>query len=511
MSVVVITVKEPGQSPINITTSCVFARTSFEQQMNAVPGTFEIWVRDRDQTLSFGTGWEVALTIDGLPMFGGYVTQVSMTHFVEAADTSDLPGYQLRAWVLRGSDYNIVFDKRVVRNTADYLHSIDIPTTTDDDILTQMIDDFADMSDFSTAGIVGTTTIAGGDILEQGQPLRKEFESLSLFSGSVWYIRGDKVVIYQPYEDVEKRWGFSDNPNNGAITASPAAYQGVTRGFREVEANEDGSFIVNDALVWGGSEWAGTAGGTVFARVQNATSQSTYGRWQMAETHFGDRKYAGQGQVDARADVIINGPPGANALGQTKGLRFSQWQFEFTWFSHQVPLLTGTPDHIVAGDLVTIVMDVFSVTKLLPLRSLRITFPDAFSGNPAGHTEADRVVEFHGTFGLQLSDPFTLWRYIMTNSDRVRNTTPVFVNSGSPSTFFGAFFSGAPTPSPNGSTTVFSVTFPYLPGSLQVYKNGLLMIPGVNYTESDPEASDFTFTVAPLTGDVLWVICYTSN
>jgi hypothetical protein len=369
------------------------------------------------------------------------------------------------------------------------------------------------MTDFDASGIQSIAQIDRGDILEQGQPLRKEFESLSLFGGAVWYIRGDKVIIYAPYEDVEKRWGFSDNPNNAPITDSPDEYQGATRGFREVEASEDGSFIVNDALVWGGSEWAGTAGGTVFARVQDTASQDTYGRWQMAETHFGDRKYHGQGQVDARADVIINGPPGANALGQTKGLRFSQWQFEFTWFSHQVPLLLGTPDHIVAGDLVTIDLDVFSVTKLLPLRSLHITFPDAFHG---GHTEADRVVEFRGTFGLQLSDPFTLWRYIMLNSDRVRTTTPVFVNQDSPSTFYGAFFSGKAFAAngdgePDGSTTTYTLSFPYLPGSLQVFVNGLLQIPNVDYTESDPAESDFEFTVAPGIGDTVWAICYTSS
>ena len=68
---------------------------------------------------------------------------------------------------------------------------------------------------------------------------------------------------------------------------TPATFQGATTGFRQVEATEDGSFLANDALVWGGSKFAGPAGATVFDRVEAGTSESDHGRWQYSETHFG--------------------------------------------------------------------------------------------------------------------------------------------------------------------------------------------------------------------------------
>lgn len=46
-----------------------------------------------------------------------------------------------------------------------------------------------------------------------------------------------------------------------------------------------------------------------------------------------------------------------------------------------------------------------------------------------------------------------------------------------------------------GSGATFTCTAPYAPGTLRVYKNGLLMNPGAgnDYTESDPAAGEFTF------------------
>jgi len=509
MATVQILVTEPGGSPVDITNSVMFRETSFEQQMNAVPGSFRVKVRDPDQVWDFHTGWEIELLVDGITMFGGYVTQVGLIHQAPAADTSDLMSYDLRAWELRGADYNIIFDRRVWRDTADYLSYIDLSAfTTDGAILTELVDNYADLSDFDSSGIEAIATIAGGDLIEQGQKLRTEFEQLSFFGAAVWYIAPDKTFIYKPYEDVEKRWGFSDVPNFNAITTSPASYQGALYPFREVEGQEDGSYIQNDALIWGGSKYAGS-GGTVFARVQDATSQTTYGRWQIGETHFGDGKYAIQDQVTARANVIVNGPPGADSYGQQKGLRYTQWQFSFTWHSEDVPFLTGTPDHIVPGDNVTIVMDTFGVTKLLPVRTLRTTFPDAqaVAGDPN-----DRVVQFQATFGLQLSDPFTLWDYLLNAEQRIIDTiqtTQAVVTSSSTATTYGASFTGEPTPATDGAETTFAIPFGYISGTLQVYLNGLAQRPTTDFTESDNVAGEFTLTSAPLSADNLYVVCFT--
>jgi hypothetical protein len=495
---------------VDITSSVMFGTASFEQSFGGVPGTFQFTVRDPSRTLSFTTGVEMSLAVDGIIMFGGYVTQVSMGHMAPAADTSNLSTYNLRTWTLRGTDYNIIFDKRVFRNTADYLKRIEVSNTMDGAILRNLVTNYSDCSDFTTTGILDIATMpTAGDVVAQGTKLRTEFANISFFGGAIWYIDGSKNFIYAPFEDVEKRWGFSDQPNNAAITVSPNSYQGATRGFRQVEAQEDGTFIVNDALIWGGSQFAGAAGGTVFSRQQDATSQTTYGRWQMAETHFGETHYKTQAGVDARADVIVEGPPGVDIYGQQKGLRYSQWQFTFTWFSVDVPLLSGVPNHLVAGDIVTIVMNVFGVTKLLPLRTLRTSFPDALvvDGDPS-----NRVVQFDGTFGLQLGDPFTLWRYILANQDRAASTvsdSPTAVGDGSTTTVYGAIGQFVPTPACDGATVLFTIPFGYVPGTLVVYLNGLIQRPTTDFVETDYVAGTFTLTSAPISTDNIVVTCLT--
>ncbi len=513
MSGIAIVITPPGGSPVDITDDVVFKSTSFAQQMNAVAGQCRVLVRDPNRTLSFETGAEISLEVDGVLMFGGYITSVDMGSFAPAADTSDLDNYYLRTWTLMGVDYNILFDKRVWRNPADYLSFIDLSSfTTDGAILREAVDNYADMSGFDSSGIEDVATISTGDALQQGDKIRKEFESLSLFGGTVWYIAPDKTIIYKPYDNAEKRWGFSDDPNKTPITVSPDEFQGATFAFREVSGSEDISYMVNDALVWGGSEWAGASGSsggeTVFARVTDSASITANHRWQLGETHFGERNYAIQAQVDARANVIVNGPPGADALGQTKGLKAPQWQFDFTWLSEDVPLLSGTPDHIRAGDLVAINLSVFGVTKLLPLRELRIDFPDAFEN------DSTHLVRFHGTFGLQLSDPFTLWRYLLSAQARVTaalagSTTLNVVDNTSTSAAYGSLYSGVPSPAPDNTTTVFTIPFGYITGTTQVYLNGLIQRLGTDYTESDEEAGQFTMTSAPLTTDNLIVSALT--
>lgn len=510
MSTVAITITAPGGSPVDYTDAAVFERCTFTTQFNAVAGQFTVVIRDPARALSFVTGSEVLLEIDGSPMFGGYVTAVEMGSFAPAADTSDLATYELRTWTLTGVDYNIIFDKRVWRNTADYLSFIDLApfgSTMDGDQLKAAIENYADLSDFSDSGIVNIADVFVADALQQGETIRGEFERMSAFGGAVWYASPAKVFVYKPYDDAVKRWGFSDNPNKTPLTVVPSTYQGSTWPFREVAGTEDGSYMVNDALVWGGSQFAGPSGGTVFARSQDATSITNHHRWQTAETHFGERLYSIQDQVDARADVIINGPPGADATGQQKGLKNPQQQFTFTWFSADVPTVSGVRDHVVAGDILNIELSVFSVTTLLPLRQLDIEFPDALEDDDT------HLVQFRGTFGLQLSDPFTLWRYLLSTTSRRAsvNPTPTIVSDSSTVTVYGATYSGVPTPAADGSTTVFTIPFGYITGSTQVYLNGLIQRLGTDYTESNSATGEITFVSAPLATDNIEVSALTLN
>lgn len=485
----------------DVTSLVIASSARFEVASNATPGSCEFRVRDPNGTVSILIGAEIILTVDGVPLWGGYVTQTDRTF----AFPVDVPSFASRIWVVRGVDYNILFDRRVLRNPSDLLHLIEtglpLGSTQDGDVLRLAVTNYADMTGFDASGILDVATLPGsGTIkLQQGWKLRQLFELYAQYSGAVWYIDPTKVIRFAGLESAEHRWGFSDAPNNGTITQNPSQYQGVTIGFRDGTFTEDGSQIVNDAFVWGGSEWSN---GTVAARSTDANSIATYGRWQYAETKFGELGFGIQSGVTARADAIVFGPPGADSLGQQKGLRYSQWQARFTWFAHRVPLLGTTPNHVTPGALVRIDLTTFSKTLILPCRSLQISFP---SLDETGNA----YVEITGTFALQQSDPWTLWRYIRRNEERITTTALAIVTNSSTSAPYGAIGRFVPSPSPDGTTTVFTVPFGYIQGSGTLYLNGLAQRVGTDWLESNPESGQITLTSAPLASDNLLFVCRT--
>jgi hypothetical protein len=433
-------------------------------------------------------------------VWAGFLMQVGRDYAFSADNTTNISTYKNRIWVLRGVDYNTLLDRRVWRNTADYLHQIALPGAggqKDGTILKNLLTNYADLSGFDVTTEVDDITypINHNDpsvtlYVQQGLKIRETMKTYAMNSGAVYYFRPDKKFVWKSLESVQKNWGFSDQPN-GTTTIGP----------RDMDSIEDGLPIVNDALEWGGSEWAGS-GGTVFAREENLASQSAHGRWQMGETHFGEDGMGIQAGVDARAAAIVNGPPGANALGQEKGLRFAQWSFSITWWAHDVPLVGGVPDHLRVGDLVTISMAVFGVTKVLPLRRLTISFPNL-------DKNGNGIAQFKGDFGLQVSDPYTLWRFLLGAERRARVNTFSALDNTSSFTVYGAAFQGSPVEAPNGSRTVFHIKFGYINNLLSVYKNGLLLSAETDYTQSNPETGEFTMAVAPASTDKLYVLART--
>lgn len=501
-----------SQNGTDISDHILISQSRFQALANAVPGTFEIVCKDLTQELSFTTGDEITLDVDGRRLYGGYVMEVGRTHAFDADNTDDEDAYQNRLWRISGVDYNVLFDKRVIRDTGDYL-SNDFATFAgseyDGDLLTELLDNYIDVpAGFNTSFYMdnvaqpvpsGTGT---GLYRQQGTKLREQFTNFAQWSGAVWYISPNKNFHWHSLESIESRWGFSDQPNNDTITSDPG-FQDAYYGFREVAGTEDGSPIVNDALIWGGGVFAGS-GGTTFAREENTASETAHGRWQVAETHFGEPGYGGGGGEDARASAIVNGPPGADALGQLKGLRYSQWDFRFAWHAKDVPLISGVPDHLTVGDLVHIQMNTFDITKLLPLRSLTITFP---TNDVTGETH----VRFDGEFSLNIDDPFTLWKYLLNRQKDTRTDVVATSGGGTTTTVYGALYHGVPTPDPDGVTSVFAIPFAYIATTIEVYVNGLLQEPNDNYTESDPAAGEFTLDFAPDTDDELFVIARTLN
>lgn len=551
-SVVQITYDNAG-TPLDITNDVIFEDASFEYQMNAIPGTFSFRVRDPNQTHAFITGREIRLYIDGVPMFGGYIQRIGSTFPFPADDTSSPTTYTKRIWRLEGVDYNILFDNRMLRMPSNYLGHIPDETgyakeTMDGWVLRKMLADFCDFP----SGFDITTRIDDiGPVIptyeeteeetffyqQQGTKIREQFQERAARSGAVFYIGPEKAVHYHAFENVYKRWGFSDNPNNNAITGTASDYVEpiATAGFQEVSVTEDGTLLINDAMVWGGGAPASDT--VVFARYQDAVdgvvevadrvyaqtgnpipanSIAIHGRWQFAETRFNDINILDLAKN--RAEEIIYGPTGTDRLGQAKGLRYPQWQCEFQWFAHDVPTIAGVPDHVKAGEIVKVELQTFDMVgddqfygaKFLPCRTLRINFP---SLDETGGT----YVHFSGEFSLQYTDPIALWQTILG-----RPSSPYTVNvitgvsNASTSTSYGDYGSFYAYEAADGARTVFSMVLAdgttrvaYIANTLIVYVNGLAQVRGTGYFETSPSTGEFTMGFAPEAGAQILAICRT--
>lgn len=513
---------DPSGSNLDITSNVMFEDATFEAQMNAVPGTGSFRVKDPARTYSFVTGREIQLWVDGTQVWGGYIRRVNRTFPFMADDTSSPSTYENRVWHIEAVDYNILLDSMIIRNTASYTTHVPNSTgydkgTMDGWALWKMLYSYTDFPQKSAFGITSnrndatfiddvTTVLPSTSSLrfkynQQGTPIRVQFEERAKMAGAVFYISGDKKIHYHAYEAVEKRWGFSDNPNYNAITTDPASYQGADWGFHGVTGEEDGSLITNDVLIYGGSP-IGSNGSVIYCRLEDATSQADHGRWQLSETHFNEPGFGVQSGVDGRADVILRGPPGAAGNGLLKGLRYSQWSFQFEWWADKVPTLGGYPNHILAGDIVRVELEAFGVSQYAPCRTLRITFPELDSDGKA-------YTLFSGEFSFSYTDPIALWRGLLGAKTGEVGVLIATVGDSSASAQYGDFGSFTPEPAPDGLTALFDLPadFGYIANTLVVSINGLTQRRGMDYMETDPLLGEFTLTSIPIASDTLEATC----
>lgn len=493
--------------------SVLFRSAWFESQLGAQPGQFEFTVKDPDQTLSFSTGKQIRLVIDGQALFGGYVFQVSKRFAFPADDTVTAgPGaVKTRMWRLRGVDYNILFDRRYLYNVANPRQIIPAASSSLQDgqivqLLTSSYLDLADDNMDTTTHVfnVGDPTpdnpSTGYGFNSVGTAWRKEMHAVSAHSGAIWYLApgatfGSIDLYYRGREVSTPGWGFSDTPN------------GVTTyGFRELEYTEDASNLVNDALVWGGNPYGitGTTATLTFGRAQDTDSIDDFFRSQRAEQKFGDEGYITDNACEVRANVIVWGRADANpnpgATGEdsadpARGLRVPQKFLRLVWFGDDVPTV------LIPGSVITVDLNTFGEEATLPVRNIRIRF------------ESPSIVRYEGYLGIQTDDPFSLWRYMEGVIDRGGTTgsllTPVSDGSA-PATVPGTEVCMTPLESANGSRTVFTLTDAYQAGSTRVWVNGLRWRPGIEYQETGALAGTFTFFDPPATGDNIWV-CYTTS
>lgn len=491
------------QNGVDITSRVEFASASFEAQMGAVPGEFEFDVKDEDQSFSAVTGDEITMDLDGVRLFGGYVMQASLKHHFPADDTVTIaPGDNPnRLWTLRGVDYNILLDKRILRDLSNLLKipdPIGPAPIYDSDVLPTLLSTYFDAADISTANAtpVFQYTAATGDPrgyqpLAQGTTLRASIESLAIW-GAIYYIDALKNLQFGTAETTEALWGFSDTPDNGVIPDDFSTKP--LHGARDIEVIEDGSLIINDAFVWGGSEWAGN-GTTVVGHVTNPTSVADHGLWQYAETHFGETGFKIQAGVDARANVIVtDNVAGTDPGGVTRGYVRPQYSVKLTWFERNVPFvpMDVLRAYFKPGALVPFEFNTLGISLTLPMRQIRITFPGL---NPDGSP----VPQFDGLASLQLSDPYYLWQYLL----RKHPTTQLISSGTGGSLPYGSKVFLTPDPAMDGVETVFTIPISYISGTTEVYIDGQRFF-SPDYTETDPEAGEITFATAP-TGTTLVV------
>ena len=411
----------------NVTNRVVYASAYFESQQNAIPGTFEITLKDPERDYDPpDTGTSITMELDGTRHFGGYVTQVTRKFAFPADETPT----DSRLWVLRGVDWNILFDKRVTRNTANYTRHLPKfhGNLFDGQLIRNFVDDYLDLPDaFDTDTYVDNVAypffITSPDATrvgawkQQGTPWRDQMELMAQWSGAVWYIDPDQNLHYHAIEDSSAPFGFSDEPD-GVTTIGMRDVTATTRG---------GPQLTNDALVWGGSEWSEDV---VFAREQNSSSISDHGRWQKAEHHFGEDGYKLQAGVDARAELIVEGGATAVGAGFNPGEAYPQHDLTLTWFGENQP----PGQQIRAGQLVTTSLNTFGGgfdPMILPMRSIRITFPGV-NQNGEGH------VQLTGSMGLSLGDPFSIWGHLR-RLRRQRNAVVSVALSTTTETTYGGF------------------------------------------------------------------------
>jgi hypothetical protein len=243
---------------IEITGDVVWAQTEFTQMAKTGPGSFRITLKGDHP--EFRAGEEIHLEVDDLRVFGGWVTGVERGYFFDAAVAPKT--------VLVGTDYNILFDRLVMRNYGAELTAGEElicglwstgtkpmmgayhnwPTfpegVLDSEIIGTvmryyMLPDLPMAFDY-TSGVETVDTpapVAPWALPEAGSALRRLFQSISQITSAVWYIDAYMVLRYHDRSTINAPYPVTDGL--GGISS------------RDMTVTTDISSMTNDVLVWG--------------------------------------------------------------------------------------------------------------------------------------------------------------------------------------------------------------------------------------------------------------------
>lgn len=241
--------RNPARTWVDITGDVIWSGTQFAQQARTGPGTFTITLKGAQ--VAFKGGEEIHFEIDGLRVFGGWVADVQKDSFF--AD------YEEPRTTLHGTDYNILFDRIMIRNypwefatygaTGDtsglYRSWPPFKKGTMDDAMIRAVFSRYVAPDLPpefnwTDGVDAISTpapIAPWVMPEAGSTLRSFMQSISMITTGVWWI--DPYMVLQYHDRGKETAPFPLTDGQGGISS---------RGLR---VTTDISNMINDILVWG--------------------------------------------------------------------------------------------------------------------------------------------------------------------------------------------------------------------------------------------------------------------
>lgn len=264
--------REPKRTWYDITGDVVWSQTTFTQTAKTGPGAFQITLRGNHP--EFRSGEEIHFEIDDLRQFGGWVTGVERGYFFEDA-------VEPRT-ILRGTDYNILFDRLAVRNyPAELIAHADTRImlgpyrrwadfeqgTLDSEMIDTVFNDYV-LPDLPvgfdyTSGVDTIDTpapVTAWAMPQSGSTLRRFMQSVSQITSGVWSIDATMTLQYHDRETVTAPFPITDG--RGGISSS------------NLRVTRDISNMVNDVIVWG------TLATTVEGDIIYWREQGDLGYWE---------------------------------------------------------------------------------------------------------------------------------------------------------------------------------------------------------------------------------------
>lgn len=338
----------------DITKDVAFSDASFTSMVNGQPGSCSFRVVDHHQGMSFVIGKKITVVVDGFKVWAGYLTSVGRVYGF--ADTYDRNG-GTRFLLLRGSDVNILFKKRALhldtnpRNMDGPLYPYPTADTT---VIANLVNHWIDLDPEidTTSRVVPVGNVNIGSEPFQGYGGANTWETamseIARSNGAVYYLTPEYELVYDDVDTATSAYGLSDTPEDGD-EGDPG-----TVGYREFTILNDGSNLINDALIVGAGGGSATP---VWARPIDSPSVSTHGLWQYAQNVMGVWK---QDTVNKIASSIVYGSPASK-----RGAKDDRVSVE----------LTTTHTGFLPGEKVQVYSRVYGWDDVVPIRKMEIGFP----------------------------------------------------------------------------------------------------------------------------------------